>query len=415
MSQDRTAPLPPGIVTGPAWGEPLPDTYAQAAAPFRPLFARIREHAAARETERSLPYEALEWLREARLTAARVPREHGGLGLSLPEFFELLIELSEAESNLTQALRAHFGFVEHILASDPERQARWFARLANGAIAGAAWSETGEAKQAQFSTRLTRTPDGWRLNGTKFYTTGSLFADWIHVGASDENGESVSLTIARRAPGVDVIDDWDGMGQRLTASGTSRFSDVPVEEHEIVAGRAPFAYSEAYYQLVHLATLAGINRAAANEAAALVAARTRSYSHAPAARPADDAQVLQVIGRVRAHAWTASAAVAQAARALERAERAVGQAHEAAAIAEAEIEIWQAQTVVSQLVLDATANVFDALGASATLRPQALDRHWRNARTITSHNPRIYKDRIVGEFAVKGTLPAGQWRIGVAG
>ncbi|MEK6298474.1 MAG: monooxygenase, partial [Paraburkholderia tropica] len=107
---------------------------------------------------------------------------HGGLGLSLPEFFELLIELSEAESNLTQALRAHFGFVEHILASDPERQARWFARLANGAIAGAAWSETGEAKQVQFSTRLTRTPDGWRLNGTKFYTTGSLFADWIHVG-----------------------------------------------------------------------------------------------------------------------------------------------------------------------------------------------------------------------------------------
>lgn len=93
----------------------------------------------------------------------------------------------------------------------------------------------------------------------------------------------------------------------------------------------------------------------------------------------------------------------------------MGQAHEAAAIAEAEIEIWQAQTVVSQLVLDATANVFDALGASATLRPQALDRHWRNARTITSHNPRIYKDRIVGEFAVKGTLPAGQWRIGVAG
>ncbi|MEK6298473.1 MAG: monooxygenase, partial [Paraburkholderia tropica] len=71
MSQDRTAPLPPGIVTGPAWGEPLPGSYAQAAAPFRPLFARIREHAAARETERSLPYEALEWLREARLTAAR--------------------------------------------------------------------------------------------------------------------------------------------------------------------------------------------------------------------------------------------------------------------------------------------------------------------------------------------------------
>ncbi|WP_322044049.1 acyl-CoA dehydrogenase family protein [Paraburkholderia sp. J67] len=414
MSQQRTTSLPPGIVTGPAWGEPLSADGAQTVASFRPLFTRIHARAAAREIERTLPFEEIEWLRDARLTAARVPREHGGLGLSLPEFFELLIELSAAESNLTQALRAHFGFVEHILASAPERQAVWFERLANGAIVGAAWSETGEAKQAQFSTRLTRSNDGWQLNGTKFYTTGSLFADWIHVGASDENGEAISLTIDRRANGVEVIDDWDGMGQRLTASGTSRFTDVPVDEREIVAGRAPFDYSEGFYQLVHLATLAGINRAAANEAAALVASRKRSYSHAPAARPADDAQVLQVVGRIRARAWTAAAAVAQAARALERAERAVGDAHASAAIAEAEIEIWQAQTVVSQLVLDATANVFDALGASATLRPQALDRHWRNARTITSHNPRIYKDRIVGEFAVNGTLPGGQWRIGVA-
>ena len=39
------------------------------------------------------------------------------------------------------------------------------------------------------------------------------------------------------------------------------------------------------------------------------------------------------------------------------------------------------------------------LAASATLRPQGLDRFWRNARTLASHNPRIYKDRIVGDFA----------------
>ncbi|AET93642.1 Acyl-CoA dehydrogenase (plasmid) [Burkholderia sp. YI23] len=414
MPFDRTAPLPSDAVVGPAWGAGPTEHYAALAARFRPLFARIRAQSVTRELDRRLPVEEIAWLRDAGFTSLRVPREHGGEGIRLVELFELLIELSEADSNITQALRAHFGFTEHALDSPAERRERWLARLGKGAIVGAAWSETGEARQSQFATRLTRSAGGWHLNGAKFYTTGSLFADWIHVGATDADDAAVSVTVDRHTDGVEVIDDWDGMGQRLTASGTSRFNHVKVDEREIVAGRAPFPYSEAFYQLVHLATLAGIGRAVANDAAAAVAARTRSYSHASSTRAGDDPQLLQVVGRARAHAWTAGAIVAQAARALERAAASFDRPDALAVIAETEIEIWQAQTVASQLVLDASANVFDALGASATLRTAGLDRYWRNARTIASHNPRIYKDRIVGDFAVNGTLPPGQWRIGVA-
>ena len=78
----------------------------------------------------------------------------------------------------------------------------------------------------------------------------------------------------------------------------------------------------------------------------------------------------------------------------------------------AEIEIAQAQTTITSLVLEATSTLFDALGASATSVSKSLDRHWRNARTITSHNPKIYKDRIVGDFVVNGAPPPFQWRIG---
>ncbi|WP_250516971.1 acyl-CoA dehydrogenase family protein [Caballeronia sp. INDeC2] len=414
MPFDRTAPLPEGVIVGAAWGSGPTDDYAALAAAFRPVLARIREQSVTRELERRLPAEEIAWLREAGFTALRVPREYGGKGIRLVELFELLIELSEADSNITQALRAHFGFTEHALDSPAERRERWLARLGKGAIVGAAWSETGEARQSQFATRLTQNASGWHLNGAKFYTTGSLFADWIHVGASDADDAQVSVTVNRHADGVEVIDDWDGMGQRLTASGTSRFNHVKVDEREIVAGRAPFPYSEAFYQLVHLATLAGIGRAVANDAAAVLASRKRSYSTAVTQRAADDPQLLQVVGRARAHAWTAGAIVAQAARALERAAASFERPDALAIIAETEIEIWQAQTVASQLVLDASASVFDALGASATLRNAGLDRYWRNARTIASHNPRIYKDRIVGDFAVNGTLPPGQWRIGVA-
>lgn len=416
MPFDRTN-LPAGFTVGHAWGhgpaansaDPAPAVASAA------ILQRIRAGSVEREIERRLPTEEIAWVREGGLTALRVPKEYGGAGLSLAGLFEFLIHLSEADSNLTQALRAHFGFTEHILTSPAQRRNVWLARLAKGDLVGAAWSETGgEARQQSFSTRLTQEADGWRLSGNKFYTTGSLYADWIHVGASNAEGEPVAVTIDRHAPGVDVIDDWDGMGQRLTASGTSRFTNVAVDPAEIASEAAPFYYSEAFYQLVHLATLAGIGRAAATDAAAAVAARKRGYSHAPAALPADDAQLLQVVGRVRAQAYAAGAIVAQAAQALERAAGAAGRDDALALTVEAELEIWQAQTVVSQLILDATSDVFDALGASATLRSAGLDRYWRNARTITSHNPRVYKDRIVGNFAVNGAVPPGQWRIGVA-
>ena len=414
MTLDRTD-LPASFKLGTAWGsngDPEYDTLSQR---FQPVFARIRENAVKRELGRDLPYDEIDWLREAGFTALRVPKAHGGLGVSLGTFFGLLIELSEADSNITQALRAHYGFIEHIRAeAPPARQARWFERFLRGDVIGAGWSELGNAKQASFSTELRQTPDGWKLNGTKFYTTGTLFADWVHVGASDADGNGVSVVVSRRAPGVEAMDDWNGMGQRLTASGTTHFQNVTVDEADIVQERAPFVYSEGFYQLVHLATLAGIGRAAATDTAAILRARKRSYSNAPTALAPEDPQLLQVVGRVRGHAYSAGAIVNQAARALDLAANAGGADHELALVAEAELEIWQAQTVVSQLIIDATAALFDALGASATLRDTGLDRYWRNARTITSHNPRVYQDRIVGDFAVNGRIPPGQWRIGRA-
>jgi alkylation response protein AidB-like acyl-CoA dehydrogenase len=399
---------------GQAWGLAPSPGYDALAAPFRPIFARIRARAVARELDRTLPVEEIGWLRAAGFTALRVPQAQGGGGASLPDLYTLLIELSQADSNVTQALRGHFGFVEHILASPADaRRATWPARLAEGVLVGPAWSEVGEtAVISAFATRLIETPEGWRLDGSKFYTTGCLFSDWIHVGATDAAGESVGAVVRRDAPGVEVIDDWDGGGQRLTASGTTHFRGVPVEAGEVVAGREAFTYSEGFFQLVHLATLAGIGRAAAEDLATAVGGRTRSYSHAAAPRPAEDPQILQVVGQVRSAGYCAGAIVLQVARALQKSADGVGQEDEREITAESDLEIWQAQTVVSDLILNATTILYDALGASATLRSSGLDRYWRNARTLTSHNPRIYKDRIIGNFAVNGAPPPGQWRIG---
>lgn len=390
--------------------------YAALAAEFRPIFARIREGAQAREQQRELLFEPLQWLKDVRFGALRVPVEAGGYGATLPQFFALLTELSAADSNVTQALRGHFGFVESVLTStDSEKKQRWFARLEQGQWVGNAWSEPGEAKQGTFSTRIEREGDHYRLNGTKYYTTGSLYADWINTGVSDEQGVWVNVVVDRHAGGVTVEDDWDGFGQRLTASGTTHFRHVPVSAEELTRHEAATSLDPAFYQLVHLATLTGIGHAAAQDVAGAVRARKRTYSHGNASRAAQDPQILQVVGEVYSAVYGANAIVAQGARALQRASEAAGKGEAAdRANQQAELDIAQAQTVVSALILDAVTHLFDALGASATASVQGLDRYWRNARTLVSHNPRVYKARIVGDYAVNGTAPGYQWRIGTA-
>ncbi|SNB72943.1 Acyl-CoA dehydrogenase [Arboricoccus pini] len=398
-----------------AWGGGPSVNYEALASRFRPLFARFREGAAKRDLERRLPDQEFADLKKAGFGALRVPKEYGGAGASLPELFALLIELSEGESNLTQAYRAHFGYVEDVINSaDPSRRDRWLGRVGRGDVFGGAWSETGEsAKLDAFSTRVTGQPGDLRLDGRKYYTTGSLFADWIDVGATNEAGEGISVVVSRHDPGVDIQDDWDGIGQTLTASGSATFHRVALDPADISKADLRFGYAPAFFQLFQLANIAGIGRALATDLARAVAARTRTYTHAAASRSSEDPQVLQVVGRVRGAAYASGAIVLQVAEALQRAADARQDATAfETAVHIAELESAQAQTVITDLVLHAATIAFDALGASAVKRDAGLDRHWRNVRTLASHNPRIYKDRIVGDYAVNGTAPPPQWRVG---
>jgi len=396
-----------------AWGGGTSNRFNEFAAQFRPTFERIRATAVERDLNRRLPHDEVAWLKDAGLTVLRLPEADGGFGATLPELFGLLIELSAADSNLTNILRPHIAFTEDVLNSENVEWAdAWKGRLGARTLVGNGFSEIGDAKVGSWSTRLVQKDDGWVLNGSKYYTTGSLFADWINLGGNDENGEPVGAVVPRHAEGVTVVDDWDGFGQTLTASGTAHFRNVSVSSDLVNPPGGRFRYATAFFQLVHLATLAGIGRAASNDVARLVAERTRIYSHGNASQVSQDPQILQVVGRVRSAAYAARAIVLQNAHALQRAFEARRNACVDEANAVAELEINQSVTVVSSLILDATTILFDALGSSAIKRGNDLDRYWRNARTLTSHNPRIYRDRIVGDFAVNGTHAPGRYTVG---
>jgi len=397
--------------------EPLTTQYEILAARFRPLFARIAEGAVERETTRSLAFEPIRWLKEAGFGTLRIPVEEGGLGASLPQLFQLLTELAEADSNLPQALRAHFAFVEDRLNQpDSEERKRWFRRFIDGELVGSGWTEIGNLKLGEVVTKVTPTPNGWTLNGHKFYSTGTLYADWIDVYAQrEDNGRDVIVLVNTHQSGVVREDDWDGFGQRLTGSGTTRFEQAQVEAAHVYDFSERFHYQTAFYQHVLLSTLAGIARAVTRDAAHGVAQRKRIYSHSNARLVKQDVQVLQVVGQISSWAYAVEATVQQATHSLQKAYELHDSGDDAVihqANVQAEVDSAKAQVIASDLVPRAATELFNALGASDTRTSKALDRHWRNARTVASHNPVIYKTRNVGDWEVNGNEPTFIWQIG---
>lgn len=396
---------------------------AQLAERFEAVFARITQGATQRENQRTLAYEPIAWLREAGFGALRVPAAQGGLGASVEQLFDLLIALGEADSNLPQILRAHFGFIERLFAEiEPAAQIPWLRRAAEGVVYGNATTELGEGPLGTLKTTLQSLDRAWVLEGDKFYSTGTLYADWIAVTAQRDDGDGASSRVLallpKAAAGVECLDDWRGFGQRLSASGTTRFRQARVEAENVLSYPRDVATPmTAYFQLIHLATLAGIARAIERDAVDFVRKRKRVYSHGSGSTPAEDPLVQQFIGQLSSAAFATTAIVRAVAQGLGNIDRLrqSGQPIPESLLVDVELRTAKAQPAVVDLVLNAATRLFDVGGASALQEDLRLDRHWRNARTLASHNPVIYKNRAVGDHVLNGTPPTFYWSVGGAG
>ncbi|WP_127128675.1 monooxygenase [Georgenia sp. SYP-B2076] len=392
---------------------------ADLAAVFRPVLERIAATALERESDRVLPFEPVAWLREVRFGALRVPREHGGYGAGWKQFLSLLVDLGAADPNVAHLYRGHIAVVEEQLAAPPsETRDRWLTRFGRGEIVGNASTEPGSTPLLKKQTVLVPDGDGWRLTGTKFYSTGSIFADWIDASASLADGEQVNVLVSARQPGVELSDDWDGFGQKLTGTGTTVFTNAVVEPGALQHRSERLSYLGAVYQIVLLAAVAGIARRLSDDTADAVRHRSRVYSHGNADLAREDPQILQIVGEIASTAHAARALVLSTAPAFAAAREEHVQSRTGVPSLEAtygvELDVYRVQVVLAGLVPRAATHLFDALGSSAVRVSASLDRHWRNARTILSHNPVVYRARILGDHAVNGGIPDLVGAVGVA-
>ena len=268
------------------------------------------------------PYYAMDLIRQSKLGALRLPVELGGGGASIRELFYILIRLAEADPDVAHSLRAHFSQVEEFLRSpDSEQREGWLQRIANGDIIGNAFTEISSKNVGKFEFETTLSPDGegYRLNGTKYFSTGAMYSDWLLVMASTPEGKPVAVVLPSNREGIVMEDDWDGIGQKLTGSGTTHLNNVFVYEEEVVVvdhSKTPF---NSILQLFLHAVIAGILRNVVTDASALVHNRKRTFSFAAADKPVNDPQLQQIIGQISSIAFAAEATVLAAADALDNA------------------------------------------------------------------------------------------------
>ena len=370
----------------------------------RALAARFAEGAAHRDRVRAHPRAEIDAFSASGLWGITVPPEYGGAGVSATTVAAITAIISEADSSIGQIPQNHWYMVEAIKldGTDAQKQA-FFARVLDGQRLGNAYSERNSQRAIDHQTTLLPTSAGLRLNGTKYYCSGVLHADWIAVVARDQHDRVVIALVPAGEDGVTIVDDWFGFGQRTTASGTTIFENVAVDRAHVVAHWLAFerpTHMGPFAQIIHAAVDLGIARAAFADLL-VRARRARPWVDNPTGSATEDPYTLASIGRLKTDLDAASAILDRAGHAVDAAAR-----HPCEdSVAAASLAVAEARILTNDVALAASNVLFELAGTRATLAEHNLDRHWRNARTHTLHDPVRWKYHAIGNFHLNGTKP----------
>jgi SfnB family sulfur acquisition oxidoreductase len=380
---------------------------AQALEAAHELAQVARLQAARRDQQRKLPWAEIEQFTRSGLGSIAIGKAFGGPDVSFVTIAEVFAIISAADPALGQIPQNHFGILNLLQHTANERQKKQlFQNVLDGWRIGNAGPERGSKNTLELKARITADGDGYVINGQKFYSTGALFAHWVAVKALNDDGKQVIAFVRRGTPGLRIVDDWSGFGQRTTASGTVLLNNVRVDADLVVdnwrINDSPNIQG-AVSQLIQAAIDAGIARGAIDDAISFVRERARPWIDAKVERASDDLYVIADIGKLKIELHAAEALLRKAGKVLDQVSAAPVTAESAA---RASIAVAEAKVLTTEISLLASEKLFELAGSRATLAEFNLDRHWRNARVHTLHDPVRWKYHAVGTYHLNGTLPA---------
>lgn len=405
----RPAPLLGSLLPIP----PLPPDELAALAELDEVIAQeIAPRAVENDARGRYPVESMAALKPTAAFASALPRELGGLGASHRFSLEMQLRLAMADSAVAQLFKVHDELLREIPRYCPDFQRERLAALVtrDRTMLGLAVAERGKTADAPLTTRAEPAGDGgFVITGKKIYTTGAAGADLIATWGFNAEAATAEAPLAgmqlvlipRETPGVEIKLDWDALGQRATDSGSIDFTGVhcPPEWTASVPGKAPLTQSALRYQAGFAAVLTGIGLGCLAAAAPFVHDKARPWGAAGVERASDDPMVTRTCGEMAsdlACAYHATMATGALVDAFERGEI------DRTALA---IPISAAKSAASRAVMKTTSEVFAMMGARSIAGGSGFDRYWRNARTLTLHDPMEWKNVEIGRHVLTGWSP----------
>jgi len=378
---------------------------AEAIAVAHALAAEFVKGSSKRDRERIWPVAELDAFSQSGLWSINVPKAFGGPEVSYATLAKVIEIISAADSSIGQIAQNHLGVVAAIrTVSDADQQKLLFAEALKGTRFGNAFSEFGSKRAADFETRFTDAGDHVVVNGRKFYSSGALLAHLVPIVALDDEGRAWYAIADRGAPGLTVIDDWSSFGQRTTLSGTVIIDNVKVPKTFLVPGYKGYdkpTADGAIFQIIQVAVDTGIAQAAIDETVYFVRTKSRAWIDSGVDNAWDDPYTIQAVGDLTLRLHAAQALLEKAGLAIDRA---VAEPT-ADTVAHAQIVTAEAKILSTEIAIAATNKLFELAGTRSTLAEHNLDRHWRNARTHTLHDPVRWKYSILGKYFLNGENP----------
>jgi SfnB family sulfur acquisition oxidoreductase len=365
-------------------------------------FAR---EASIRDRERRLPLKELDEFSQSGLWGINVPRAFGGAEVSYVTVAEVIKIISAADPSIGQIPQNHLAVLDIIrLSADEDQKRFFFTEALRGVRLGNAFAESGSKNAGDFQTRIARLADGFVLNGRKFYCSGALVAHLVPVAAVDETGKLFLAIAERDAPGLTIIDDWSSFGQRTTASGTVLLENVPVPASHVVPAHRAYDQPTAngpVCQIIQAAVDAGIAKAAIADTIYFVRNHARPWIDSGQDHGYEDVHTIAQVGDLQIRLHAAEALLERSGRFVDAA---IAEPDEDS-VAAASIAVAEAKALTTEIAILATNRLFELAGTRSTLGAHNLDRHWRNARTHTLHDPVRWKYHAVGNYYLNKVKP----------
>jgi SfnB family sulfur acquisition oxidoreductase len=369
------------------------------------LAAEFVQRSSLRDRERQWPVQELDAFSQSGLWSLNVPKVFGGPELSYSTISKVVDIISAADSSIGQIAQNHIGVVAAIrTVSDEAQQKLLFGEVLKGIRFGNAFSEFGSKRAADFETRFEDKGDHVVVTGRKFYATGALLAHLVPIVATDGEGRAWYTIADRGAEGLSVIDDWSSFGQRTTLSGTVILDRVKVAKTHLVPGYKGYdkpTADGAIFQIIQVAVDTGIAKAAIDETVSFVRTKSRPWIDSGKDHAYEDPYTIQAIGALTLRLHAAQALLERAGRAIDEAVRAPS----GESVAWAQVATAEAKVLSTEIAIEASNKLFELAGTRSTLAEHNLDRHWRNARTHTLHDPVRWKYAILGDYFLNGKNP----------